>query len=86
MLRIRTTVMNKDIEVLGYTSEFKALLGNSKNGIVLKEISKFVRNAFLNYQYYFEQNTPIEIKHTRLDSNVNDKKIAQLFQNLISEK
>ena len=86
MLRIRTTVMNKDIEVLGYTSEFKAVLSNIENGLDLKEISRFIQNAFLNYQVYFEQNAPNEIRHTRLDTNVPVNDLAQKFEDLILKK
>lgn len=86
MLRIRTTIMNKDIKVLGYTSEFKAVLSDTLNGIDLKEISRFIQNAFLNYQVYFEQNAPIEIKHTRLDTNVPLNDLAQLFEDCILHK
>ena len=86
MLRIRTTIMNKDIEVLGYTSEFKAVLSDLKNGLDLKELSRFIQNAFLNYQFYFEQNAPIEIKHIRLDSNVDYNGLVQIFEDYILHK
>ncbi len=78
-LRIRSTVMNEKIEVLGYTSEFKALLCDTQNGIDLKEISIFIQNSFLNYQYYFDQNAPIELKFVKFETNLDPNKIANLF-------
>jgi len=69
--------------VLGYTSEFKALLYDAKNGIDLKEISIFIQNSFLNYQLYFDQNAPIEMKHTKFESNLDADKIANFFWDMI---
>lgn len=82
-LRIRSTIMNEKIEVLGYTSEFKAVLCDTKNGIDLKEISKFIQNSFLNYQYYFDQNAPIELKFVKFETNLDPNKIANLFLDII---
>ena len=82
-LRIRSTIMNEKIEVLGYTSEFKALLCETQNGIDLKEISRFIQNSFLNYQLYFDQNAPPELNRTKFETNLDPDKIAGLFLDII---
>ena len=85
-LRIRSTIMNEQIEVLGYTSEFKAVLYGTENGIDLNEITLFVQNSFMNYQFYFDQNAPHELKNVKFETTLDANKIAQEFVDCILDE
>lgn len=79
--RITTVVVNEKVEVIGYLSEFTAFLEDSE--LNLKDISRFIQNSFLNYQLHFEKNAPDEIKHIRLDSEIEEESVAQTFLDLL---
>lgn len=78
--------MNEKTEVLGYTSEFKALLIDYKNGIDLSQMTLFIQNSYMNYQFYFDQNAPIELKNVKFETTLDANKIAQNFVDYILDE
>lgn len=70
-------------EVVGYVFGFRgiALLENKEKDSI--DLIRFIENALINYQVYFQENAPKEISSHQLLNNPNEKEYADKLMDLI---
>ncbi|TWO31538.1 hypothetical protein E1J38_013530 [Seonamhaeicola sediminis] len=85
MLRFRASIVNYNVntEVFGCVYEFIAGVVPQYNEIDIEGIKEYVGDAFLNFQTYFEQNVPKEIKHIRFDTDVDKEELSVRLLDLV---
>ncbi len=85
MLRFRAHIINEKLnkEVLGYVFEFAGAVIPNEQETDLNDVIRFVQNSALNFQNRFLENAPIEIRHTQLTSEIDEKGLAKSLLELI---
>jgi len=84
-LRITTHIVEKisKKEVVGYIFEYRGVAKPNNKDLDIVDLELFIRNALLNYQYYFQENAPKVLSSNQLINRPKEKEYTKNFMDFL---